>query len=52
MRRWPSVTARHIKFLFGQPKDGAMYAREEVRDLAEGDWDLPTTDDDKVGEEV
>ena len=64
MRRWPSVTARHIEFLFSH-EETIVYAREEVRDIfrriqvedAEllsslADGPLPTTDDDKVGEEV
>jgi hypothetical protein len=57
------VTRRHIAFLFEsypdhlkRPKpsneETVMYARTEVRELAEGDWQLPPTDDSHVGEEL
>ena len=63
MRRIISVTRRHIAFLFGDLSDSpktsktpneetVMYARTEVRELAEGDWQLPPADDSHVGEEL
>lgn len=61
--RWPSVTARHMEFLYGRTKVENM--RDEVRDIfrriqvedAEllarlADGPLPPTDDDKTGEDV
>ena len=60
-----SVTRGYVRFLFEsrlyEPKQNlpkpsneepVMYARTEVRELAEGDWQLPSTDDDHTGEDV
>ena len=45
-----SVTRRYIRFLFERAE--TVNARIEVRELGEGDWALPTTDDSHVGEDT
>jgi len=47
-----SVTRRYIAYLFSIEKGLDVYARIEVRELGEGDWVLPTTDDDHTGEDT
>ena len=50
MSRVISVTRRYIRFLFERAE--TVNARIEVRELGEGDWVLPTTDDDHTGEDT
>lgn len=76
MKRWPSVTRRHIDFLFNREEtvmhgrraildrmtreavsDGLYDAsaadyREALRRVRDGDHQLPSTDDDRTGEDV
>ena len=50
MSRVISVTRRYIRFLFERAE--TVNARIEVRELGEGDWVLPATDDSRVGEDT
>ena len=50
MRRWPSVTTRYIEFLFPPREETIVYAPTEL--VLDTELQLPTTDDDKVGEDI